>query len=145
MSQEHLPVFETTLQKTNELLNMMADRFGWTDKHQSYGALRGVMHALRDRLPIENAAALGAQLPMLVRGFYYEGWRPSVVPIKMKKEEFLAEVEEAIRQPVPQTIEEIVVGTLQLLAAHIDPAEFLKIKKVLPKDIATLFNPHPVV
>lgn len=140
MTQDHVSVFETTLQKTNELLNMMCDRFGWTDKHRSYGALRGVLHALRDRLPIESAVAFGAQLTMLIRGFYYEGWKPSAVPLKMKRDEFLAEVEEAIVLPVTQTTEEIVAGTIQMLATHIDPAELVKIKKVLPKDIVSLFG-----
>jgi uncharacterized protein (DUF2267 family) len=34
-----------------------------------------MLHALRDRLPPEIAVHLSAQLPMLVRGIYYEGWK----------------------------------------------------------------------
>jgi uncharacterized protein (DUF2267 family) len=35
----------------------------------AYAVLRGTLHVLRDRLPMEEAVHLGAQLPMLVRGF----------------------------------------------------------------------------
>jgi Uncharacterized conserved protein (DUF2267) len=39
------------------------------------GALRSVLHVLRNRLTPEQAVHLGAQLPLLVRGIFYEGWR----------------------------------------------------------------------
>lgn len=138
MTQDHLPVFETTLQKTNELLNMIADRFGWLDKHHAYNALRGVLHALRDRLPVENAVALGAQLPMLVRGVYYEGWKPSIVPLKMKRDDFLVEVEQLLSPTTEQKTEDIVNGVTHILAVHIDPGELKKVVKILPKDIASM-------
>src|SRR5271165_2158597 len=41
----------------------------------AYRALRSVLYVLRDRLTPEQAVHLGAQLPILVRGTYYEGWR----------------------------------------------------------------------
>jgi len=40
--------------------------------------VRGVsLHALSDRLTVQEVAQLGAPIPMLIRGFYYEGWVPS--------------------------------------------------------------------
>ena len=48
---------------------------GWHDRQRSYAVLRGVLHAIRDRLPPQEAVDLSAQFPMLVRGFYFEGWR----------------------------------------------------------------------
>jgi len=65
----HQPeVFGTTLQKTNLLLKQLGDTLHWDDHHKAYHGLRAVLHALRDRLPVPEAAHLGAQLPMLVRG-----------------------------------------------------------------------------
>ena len=43
-----------------------------------------MLRAFRDRLPVSEAAHFGAQLPMLVRGFYYEHWKPASTPVKFK-------------------------------------------------------------
>ena len=34
-----------------------------------------MLHVLRNRLTPEQAVHLGAQLPLLVRGIFYDGWR----------------------------------------------------------------------
>lgn len=65
----------------------------WTDEEQAYSALRAVLHAVRDRLTVDEATDLAAQLPMVVRGFYYEGWKPALAPNKERTvEEFLDHV-----------------------------------------------------
>ena len=54
---------------------------------------RAVLHALRDRIGPIHTAQLGAQLPMLVRGLYYEGWRANAAPTHERhREAFLAHV-----------------------------------------------------
>lgn len=135
---QQLDVFETTAQKTNEILKDIEGCFGWTDRHKAYLALRSILHTLRDRLPIESAVSFGAQLPMLVRGFYYEGWRPVDKPLKMKREEFIGEVERILNPPFEENAEEIIENVLGILETHIDPAELQKIKKMLPEDIAEM-------
>jgi uncharacterized protein (DUF2267 family) len=76
MSITGLEVFDTTLQKTNEWLQEIMQEFGTENRQQAYAALRATLHTLRERLPTEETAHLGAQLPMLIRGIYYEGWHP---------------------------------------------------------------------
>jgi uncharacterized protein (DUF2267 family) len=64
-----LDVFDATVHKTNEWLNDVMDALSSRDQHQAYAAMRATLHALRDRLTVEEVAQLGAQLPMLIRGF----------------------------------------------------------------------------
>jgi uncharacterized protein (DUF2267 family) len=63
------------LQQTNVWLKKMMAEHHLETRHDAYSALRAVRHAMRDRLTPEQAVHFGAQLPILVRGVYYEGWR----------------------------------------------------------------------
>jgi uncharacterized protein (DUF2267 family) len=76
MSATGLEVFDTTLHKTHQWLNELMLMMDSQDRRRAYLAMRATFHALRDRLTVGEVAQLGAQLPMLVRGFYYEGWDP---------------------------------------------------------------------
>jgi len=59
--------------------------------------VRAGLHALRDRLIPDEAVDLGAQLPMLVRGMHYEGWKPNATPSDDDRQAFLERVEEGLR------------------------------------------------
>jgi len=86
-----ITVFDKTEQKTMHWINSVAANMGSTDMQRSYAVLRAVLHATRDRLIPDEAVQFGAQLPMLVRGFYYEGWHPNNKPRKYRhKAQFLA-------------------------------------------------------
>src|SRR3977135_3061708 len=96
MSMTGLAVFDTTLQKTHQWLNDLMQLLDWGDKSKAYLALRATLHELRDRLTIQEVAQLAAQLPMLVRGFYYEGWNPTSKPEKERNvEAFLDRMRES--------------------------------------------------
>ncbi len=136
MTNAGLAEFDNTIQKTNELLKEIEAAFGWEKRrNQSYAALRAVLHTLRDRLPIEEAAQLGAQLPMLVRGMYYEGWNPSQVPIKVNKEEFLQLIRQEFPFSIEGDIEDVVEVVLTALRKHVSTGEAEDIVSILPKDI----------
>ncbi len=60
---------------------------GLSDRHAAYRVLRAVLHALRDRLTVAETVDLGAQLPMLIRGLYYEGWTPNDKPLRERTRE----------------------------------------------------------
>jgi len=69
MSNTILDVFDASLQKTQVWFNDLMSELGWQEQPQkAYLALRAALHALRDRLTVEEAVHLGAQLPILIRG-----------------------------------------------------------------------------
>src|SRR5438270_10585248 len=141
MSMTGLEVFDTTLQKTNDGLDEIMDELALQDRHTAYVALRGTLHALRNRLPVQEAVHLGAQLPILVRGFYYEGWRPVREPIKMHREEFLLRVEEQLTGGAALQLDsEVVVrAVFQVLSRKISKGEIEQVEQVLPKGLRDLW------
>lgn len=144
MSQTGLAAFDSTIQTTNVWIREVTQRMAWTDHHRAYRALRAVLHALRDRLTVEQAAALAAQLPMLVRGFYYEGWHPAGTPIKeRKKEQFLGHVREAFREDPHFDAEQATRAVLSVVAKHVTEGEVSTIRHLLPSELRELW-PEPV-
>jgi uncharacterized protein (DUF2267 family) len=141
MSHTGITAFDSTIQTTNVWLNDILERLGWQDKQRAYHALRVVLHALRDRLPVNQAAALGAQLPMLVRGFYYEGWHPAGTPVKeRKKEAFLAHIATAFRDDPYFDPASVARAVFQVIAKHVAPGETKHLKVTLPGEIRSLWS-----
>jgi uncharacterized protein (DUF2267 family) len=139
MSQTTIAAFDSTLQTTNIWLHEIMEEMGWIDSHRAYHALRAVLHALRDRLTVSGAAALAAQLPLLIRGIFYEGWHPNDKPIKeRKKGQFLAHVAGAFHDdPVdPEAVTRAVFG---VLGRHISSGEKVHVEGLLPVEIRSLW------
>ncbi|GAB3145982.1 DUF2267 domain-containing protein [Micromonospora sonneratiae] len=133
-------VFETSLDKTNLILKDIEQAYGWSKdrRHQSYAAMRTVLHLLRDRLPVQESVEFAAQLPVLIRGIYFEGWDPSLVPIKLNREEFLFEVRQGFPLEVEGGVENLVRTVLNALRRHITEGEWDDIRSNVPKDLSTI-------
>jgi uncharacterized protein (DUF2267 family) len=144
MSATGLRAFDQTLQQTNTWLKELMELMAWDDRQRAYLALRLTLHALRDRLSVESAVHLGAQLPMLVRGFYYEGWHPAGKPLKGRaKEAFLAPIREGLSGDPAIDPEQVARAVFRLIDTHLSAGEVDNIKHVLPKAVRELW-PEPV-
>jgi uncharacterized protein (DUF2267 family) len=98
------------------------------------------LHALRDRLPIQEAAHLSAQLPMLVRGIYFEGWHPRLGTSRERKQaEFLQRVGAELQNIRPINVEQAARAVFGVLARHVTGGEIDEVKQALPKDIRDLW------
>jgi uncharacterized protein (DUF2267 family) len=140
MSQTGLAPFDSTFQTTNVWLNDILERLGWQDRARAYHALRAVLHALRDRLTVEQAAALAAQLPMLVRGFYYEGWHMAGTPTKERlTEDFLEHVNAHVLRGLRLDPEKAVRAVFEVMCDKLDPGEIEKVIRVFPPELRNLW------
>jgi uncharacterized protein (DUF2267 family) len=143
MSTNGLPVFDTTVQKTNLWLHELMEDLDWAERHKAYQALRGVLQVLRDRLPLAEAVHLGSQLPMLVRGFYFEGWRPTAKPERSHSaQQFFDDVQVHFPNNADLDIERVVRAVFSLLADHIPGGEIEKIIAVLPKPLRQFWHEY---
>ena len=132
--------FESTLHTSNTWLDELMDELGWQDRHRAYQALWVVLHTLRDRLTVTEVADLGAQLPMLIRGMYYEGWRPTAqAPRVRKKEEFLAPIANAFRDDPQLFPEGIAWAVFKVLKGRVSAGEIDDVKHVLSREIRSLW------
>ncbi|WP_433463340.1 DUF2267 domain-containing protein [Spirillospora sp. CA-128828] len=140
MSATGFSTFDKTIDKTNRVLKEIEHAHGWSKEQRnwSYDALRAVLHALRDRLTVDECAHLSAQLPLLVRGMYYEGWDPSRVPVKMDKEEFLQHVRRGFPHEVDAGMEQLVSTVLQALRHYVTEGEWEDIKSSISRDLRPL-------
>jgi uncharacterized protein (DUF2267 family) len=140
MSMTGLDVFDRTIHKTNSWLNELMEVLSWHDRHRAYLALRVTLHALRDRLTVEEVAQRGAQLPMLIRGFYYEGWDPTGKPLKVRrKEEFLAYIEGYFSGDESVDPEQVAHAVFTVLSNRITEGEIEDVKHVLPAELRELW------
>lgn len=133
MSATGLPVFHETAQLSNLWLNEVMVAVDWDDKHRAYRLLRATLHALRDRLSAHEAVQFGAQLPVLIRGFYYDGWhmRDTISRERMKTE-FLGHIEAAFKQDLNNDTEGLVREVFKLMARRISYGEIEDVKHMLP-------------
>lgn len=132
---------ESTLHKTNEWIESVRGNLGApATRDSAYITLRAVLHALRDRLSVESVAHLGAQMPMLLRGLYYEGWHPAGKPLRLRHaEEFLALIDTELKSETisPERGLRAVIRTLE---QHLDPGAVDKLVTVLPKGVRELWQ-----
>lgn len=136
----HISVFDKTEQKTMRWVKDVAVGMGSTDMQRSYKILRAVLHATRDRLIPDEAVQLGAQLPMLVRGFYYEGWHPHDKPKRYRhKAPFLAEVEKEAPGLDDVQLERAVTAVFQTMEAQIPGGEINQVRRALPAELRELW------
>jgi uncharacterized protein (DUF2267 family) len=140
MSTTSVEAFDTTLHKTNAWLNELMEDLAWDSRHWAYLALRAGLHTLRDHLTVEEATDLGAQLPMLIRGFYYDGWTLTGKPVRERhKEDVLNHIREAFRHDERIDPEQVIRAVFRLLARHITAGEIADVKQLLPAALRQLW------
>ncbi|HYE51289.1 MAG TPA: DUF2267 domain-containing protein [Azospirillaceae bacterium] len=134
------PFFARSLQDADTWLADLGHHLGTEDESVLYAVLKAVLHALRDRLPVEDAARLAAAMPMLMRGLYFEGWEPGpaaqpAAPPAADEADLLAEVERRLGGRGGIAAEAALRGVLRVLARHLDAGGLDGAAKVLPEGL----------
>lgn len=140
MSATGLEVFDRTIQASTVWVDDLMKQLLWTDRHKAYHAIRAVLHALRDRLPVNVTANFAAQLPLLMRGLFYEGWRPAKAPLRERsQDEFLAHITEAFLFDVEADSRQIASAVFDVITQHVSAGEVDKVKQTLPSGVRELW------
>ena len=128
-----------TTEKTNLWLKELARQLDWDDPNMVFHALRAVLQQLRDRLPLNESAHFASQLPMLIRGCYYENWVPKRSPERLNAEAFVARVAQTFPGDFTVDPEQVTRAVFDLISWHISAGEVKDIKACLPEDLRELW------
>jgi uncharacterized protein (DUF2267 family) len=139
-----LEVFDSTIQRTNSWLKDLMQELNWSDRRKTYLALRCALHALRDHMSVPDAVFLGEQLPMLLRGAYFERWKPEGKPEPLRsREDFLSILSIYLARDGETTSEADTVmrAVVRLLDRKVADGEIQDVHGVLPKALHDLWPP----
>jgi uncharacterized protein (DUF2267 family) len=131
--------FEAAVRATDDWINDLMRRLGWQDRDRAYLALTAGLHALRDCLQKDEAVYLGAHLPVLLRGLYYEGWHPASRPAAKDRSVFLGRIHDGLHRDPGVDPEQVARAIFSLLTARLPAAEVEDAKAATPRGLHNLW------
>jgi uncharacterized protein (DUF2267 family) len=139
MSANGLEVFDKTLHITNTWLGEIMAEIG-TDRHVAWHVLGTVLRAMRDRMSLGLAVHLGAQLPLLIRGVYYDQWNPAQEPAKWRSlDEFLNLVSADFRGMEAIDPAKAAQAVFRVLNHYVDPGQVENVRKAMPEEVRAIW------
>lgn len=142
MSTTAIPAFTHAAEQAQHWVNELAADLNWPER-RAYRLLRSVLHTLRDWLTREEMADLSAQLPVLLRGVYMEGWKPGDTPVKdRKKDDFLARVRADFADDMIADEDAAIAAVFRLLDRHVSPGEIAQARATMKKSLRRLWPVH---
>ncbi len=140
MTQAYRRTMDHSIQITNEWVHQIDEMVSWEDSNRSFRLLRVTLQAIRDMLGVDEAAQLSAQLPLFIRGVYFEGWDPSATPVKLRdKPDFIARVCEAFTGDQLDDPEEAVSIIFSFLNTRISAGEINDVRGSLRKSLRDIW------
>ena len=130
---------EKSVHKANTWIKSTQEKRGFTEENALL-ALRASLQMLRDRLTVDEATDLGAQLPTIVRGIYYDRWRPADVPVKMDKTQFMSRIHSYFNNDPEVDPEEVVKSVIEGMKENTGEGEIKDIAVNMPADIKPFFD-----
>jgi uncharacterized protein (DUF2267 family) len=142
MAETSIPNFSHAAEQAQQWVNELAEDLGWSQCH-AYHLLKVVLTALRDWLSPEEVADLSAQLPVLIRGIYFEGWDPSVSSAtERRRRDFVMRVEHGLGDETNVDYSGAISAVLSLLDRHISQGESVQVRNSMKKSLRQLWPAH---
>jgi uncharacterized protein (DUF2267 family) len=142
MNHTSVSSFTQAAQQAQRWVNELADDLDW-DERRANRLLRSVLHALRDWLSPEEMSDLSAQLPVLIRGIYFEGWKANDASVwERKKEDFVTRVEGDFADDMLYNPDAAIAAVFRLLDRHISQGEIIQVRNSMKKSLRQLWPAH---
>jgi len=129
----------TAVNAVEEWIDDLTRLLGWRDRRKVYLVLLATLHALRDAVGRDEAVYVGAQLPPLLRGLYYEGWHAGGRPAAGSRTAFLERIHDGVHRDPGVDPEQVARAVFALLAARLPAAELEDAKAATPHPLHNLW------
>lgn len=141
MSTTGISTLDHAPQVVAEWLNELCDDLDWREKPRAYLLLHETLHAIRDLLGVDEAADLAAQLPILVRGIFFEGWDPSRTPVATRsKADLIDRVAGRFAKHPLDDPERAIGAVFDLLRRHVSSGEIDQVRHSMRRPIRELWD-----
>lgn len=126
-----------------EIIDAVQDELGWESKDKTYQATKAVLQSIRDRLQIEEAIHLSANLPLIMKGMMMDGYTLKNKPERIRDLEGFLELVQVNYDASMRDIiepEDAVVVVLKVLNSRMGGGELTKVAANMPEPIKRLFR-----
>jgi uncharacterized protein (DUF2267 family) len=142
MATTGLEVFDKTLHTTNLWLDEISAEIG-PDRHLAWHVLGAVLRSIRDEMQVEQSAHFAAQLPLLIRGAYFDQYRPATQPASARShDDFIARVQQDMDGSRPVNVQQAATAVMRTLNRHVTQGQVRKVRDSLPKGVRAMW-PEP--
>jgi uncharacterized protein (DUF2267 family) len=138
--------FEKYADEGNRFINEIAARLK-CDRNTAGRVTRAVIHALRDRLPVDDAIQFAQGLPMALKGVFIDQYDISKAPVYIRNaDDFINFVRLKNRFSAvadfhsPYDVIRALNAVFYVLERHMDIGQIQQIKMMLPKKIVHLID-----
>jgi uncharacterized protein (DUF2267 family) len=136
--------FERYVADGNHFINQVAIRLR-VSRHLAAQVSKAVLHAVRDRLPANDAVQFAQGLPMIIKGIYFDQYDLARVPVVIRHpEDFIdyvyscAGTSVARNFPDREFVEEAVAAVFNVLEQTMDYGQVAQIRKMLNDELGYL-------
>ncbi len=141
MTKDRLPILDKSIEDTHLWLNALMRELDTRDRIYAFNLLKVTLHGLRDRIGPENAVHFSAQLPVLIRGLFFEGWQMSHTPTHERHiAEFLEHVAAGLDSNHRGNIERAVRAVFAVIWERVDQGEVAKLMRIFPTELRQLWR-----
>lgn len=144
--------FESYAKDGRDFIKHVAVELKIMDTNRAGRITRCVLHALRNRITVEESFQLMAQLPMAIKAVYVDGWKVSASYRRIKDlGDFLAEI---IKEDGSSSwrdfssledAQNAAWGVFKVLTFYVSPGEIKNVLGVLPEEIRNFFKEGLIV
>ena len=143
MSSKKIQVFERTTHEAHEWINELSDRLEWVSERDVLRMLRSVLVSVRDHLPVNEMAQFSAQLPIMLRGMFFEGWQPKNTPVAERHaQQFIDRIAAEVGDVTEYRGAEDITAVFKLLNNRISTGEIEDVRANLPQALRDIW-PQP--